>query len=82
MRDQRQGTACPHCGVPAARWYRLAAEQGDAEAQPQRRKVICVVQGIVLVVCLAPVTRPAPATALAAASLLLLLLVYSFVVDT
>ncbi len=48
---------------------------------PSRRgKVVCAVQGIVLVICLAPVTRPAPATALAA--LALLLLVYSFVVDT
>ena len=46
----------------------------------RRRKVICVAQGIVLVVCLAPVTRPAPATALAASALLLL--VYSFVADT
>ncbi len=46
----------------------------------RRRKVVCVVQGIVLVICLAPVTRPAPATALAASALLLL--VYSFVVDT
>ena len=46
----------------------------------QRRKVVCVVQGIVLVVCLAPVIRQAPATALVASALLLL--VYSFVVDT
>ncbi len=45
-----------------------------------RRKVVCVAQGIVLVTCLAPVIRPAPATALAASALLLL--VYSFVVDT
>ena len=37
-------------------------------------------QGIVLVICLAPVTPPALATALAASALLLL--VYSFVVDT
>ena len=41
---------------------------------------MCVVQGIVLVVCLAPVIGPAPATALAATALLVL--VYSFVVDT
>ena len=48
---------------------------------PSRRgKVICAVQGIVLVICLAPVTRPVPATTLAASALLLL--VYSFVVDT
>ena len=48
---------------------------------PSRRgKVVCAVQGIVLVICLAPVTRPVPATALAASALLLLL--YSFVVDT
>ena len=46
----------------------------------QRRKVVCVAQGIVLVICLAPVTPPALATALAASALLLL--VYSFVVDT
>ena len=45
-----------------------------------RRKTVCVVQGIVLVVCLAPVIGPAPATALAATALLVL--VYSFVVDT
>ncbi len=45
-----------------------------------RRKVICVVQGIVLVICLAPVTRPAAASALAASALLLL--TYSFVVDS
>ena len=46
----------------------------------QRRKVVCVAQGIVLVICLAPVIGPGPATALAASALLLL--VYSFVVDT
>jgi len=46
----------------------------------RRRKVVCAVQGIVLVICLAPLTPPAPATALAASALLLL--VYSFVVDT
>jgi phosphatidylglycerophosphate synthase len=46
----------------------------------QRRKVVCVAQGIVLVVCLAPVTQSAPATTLAASALALL--VYSFVVDT
>ena len=46
----------------------------------QRRKVACVVQSIVLVVCLAPVTQSAPATTLVASALLLL--VYSFVVDT
>jgi len=45
----------------------------------RRRKVICAVQGIVLVTCLAPVIRPAPASAIAASALLLL--VYSFVVD-
>ena len=45
-----------------------------------RRKVVCVAQGVVLVICLAPVTQPAPATALAASALVLL--VYSFVVDT
>ena len=46
----------------------------------RRRKVVCVVQGIVLVICLAPVTGPTPATVLAASALLLL--VYSFAVDT
>ena len=46
----------------------------------QRRKVVCVAQGIMLVICLAPVTGPGPATVLAASALLLL--VYSFVVDT
>ena len=46
----------------------------------RRRKVVCAVQGIVLVVCLAPVTRPAPATGLAVSALLIL--VYSFVIDT
>jgi phosphatidylglycerophosphate synthase len=46
----------------------------------QRRKVVCVAQGIVLVICLAPVIQPALATTLAASALLLL--VYSFVVDT
>ena len=45
-----------------------------------RRKTVCVVQGIVLVVCIAPVIGPAPATGLAATALLVL--VYSFVVDT
>ena len=45
----------------------------------RRRKVICAVQGIVLVTCLAPLIRPAPASAIAASALLLL--VYSFVVD-
>ena len=45
----------------------------------RRRKVVCAAQGIVLVICLAPVTRPTLATALAASALLLL--VYSFVVD-
>ena len=46
----------------------------------RRRKVVCAMQGIVLVICLAPLTRPAMAMALAASALLLL--VYSFVVDT
>jgi len=46
----------------------------------RRRKVVCVVQGIVLVILLAPVIGPALATALAASALLLL--VYSFMVDT
>jgi phosphatidylglycerophosphate synthase len=46
----------------------------------RRRKVICAVQGIVLVSCLAPVIPPRLATTFA--SLALLLLIYSFVVDT
>ena len=45
-----------------------------------RRKVVCVMQGVVLVICLAPVIWAALATALAASALVLL--VYSFVVDT
>jgi hypothetical protein len=57
-------------------WPRLRGELPPS----MRRKTVCVVQGIVLVTCLAPVIGPAPATALAAAALLLL--VYSFVVDT
>jgi len=46
----------------------------------RRRKVVCAMQGIVLVICLAPLTRTAMAMALAAS--VLLLLIYSFVVDT
>ncbi len=46
----------------------------------RRRKVVAALQGIVLVTCLAPVTRPALAGALAASALLLL--GYSFAVDT
>jgi len=45
-----------------------------------RRKVVCVVQGIVLVVCLGPVIPSTPAVVFAASALLLL--VYSFGVDT
>ena len=55
------------------------ALRGELPAS-RRRKVICVVQGIVLVSCLAPVVPSAPATALAASALLLL--VHSFTVDT
>ena len=44
-----------------------------------RRKTLCVVQGIVLVTCLAPVIPSAPATVFVASALLLL--VYSFGVD-
>jgi len=46
----------------------------------RRRNVICAVQGVVLVSCLAPVIPPTLATTFAASALLLL--VYSFVVDT
>ena len=45
-----------------------------------RRKVICVIQGIALVVALAPVIPPGPATALAGGALALL--TWSFAVDT
>ncbi len=45
-----------------------------------RRKVMCVVQGIVLVVCLGPVIPSTPAAVFSASALLLL--VYSFGVDT
>ncbi len=45
----------------------------------RRRKWICVVQGITLLVCLAPVVPAAPASALGAGALLLL--IYSFAVD-
>lgn len=44
-----------------------------------RRKVVCVVQGVTLIVCVAPIISAALATAAAAVSLLLL--VYSFTVD-
>lgn len=44
-----------------------------------RRQVVCVVQGVSLVVCVAPVTSPSVANPVAAAALLLLS--YSFVVD-
>ncbi len=57
-------------------WPRLRGELPPR----RRRKVICAVQGIVLVVGLAPVILPALATVIAA--LALLLLVYSFAVDT
>ena len=45
-----------------------------------RRKTVCVVQGVTLIVCVAPIISPTMATAAAAVSLLLL--VYSFAVDT
>jgi len=45
-----------------------------------RRKVVCVVQGVSLTVCLGPIVPPAAALATAAAALLLL--VYSFAVDS
>lgn len=46
----------------------------------RRRKTICVVQGVVLTVCLAPVVPPL--LAIPAAVIALALLVYSFAVDT
>ncbi len=44
-----------------------------------RRKAICVVQGVALIVCLAPIVSPGLATSAAAGALALL--VYSFAVD-
>ena len=58
----------------------MATAPGNAAAQPTAEGGFCVAQGVVLVICLAPVTGPAAAAALAASALLLL--VYSFVVDT
>lgn len=63
--------------VGAARiWPQLNGEL----APSFRRKAICVVQGVVLVACLAPIVPPALATA--AAAIALGLLFYSFGVDT
>ncbi len=45
----------------------------------QRRKIICVVQGVVLLVCLGPIVPSALASVVAAGALLLL--IYSFAVD-
>ncbi|MSR36521.1 MAG: CDP-alcohol phosphatidyltransferase family protein [Gemmatimonadetes bacterium] len=45
-----------------------------------RRKTVCVVQGVSLIVCLAPITFPTLAAGIAAGALFLL--VYSFAVDT
>ena len=56
-------------------WPRLRGELHPS----WRRKVICVAQGIVLLICLGPVVPAALASALSAAALLLLL--YSFAVD-
>lgn len=46
-------------------WPKLSAELRPSLV----RKIICVVQGVVLVVCLLPIVSPAAATALAALSL-------------
>ena len=56
-------------------WRSLRAELPPSA----RRKTVCVVQGVALVVCLAPVISAAVAPALASAALALL--VYSFAAD-
>ena len=56
-------------------WPALTGELPES----QRRKIVCVVQGIVLLLCLAPITPPS--AALVATAGAFLLLVYSFVVD-
>ena len=56
-------------------WWSLRAELSPSA----RRKTVCVVQGVALVVCLAPVISAAVALALASAALALL--VYSFAAD-
>ena len=55
------------------------SELGGPLPESFRRKTVCVVQGVALIVCLAPVV-PAP-LATAAAALALAALVYSFAVD-
>ena len=57
------------------RWPRLTADLPPS----LRRKTICVVQGIGLIVCLAPIVPPVLATRAAAGALAVL--VYSFAVD-
>ena len=52
---------------------------GGQLPESQRRKTVCVVQGIVLLACLAPMTPSVVASAVAAGGLVLLL--YSFAVD-
>ena len=61
--------------VAGWRWPRLTAELPAS----LRRKAICVVQGIGLIVCLAPIVPPELASRAAAGALALL--VYSFAVD-
>ena len=61
----------------ASSWCRPALK-GDLPAS-QVRKAICVVQGVLLLVCLGPII-PVPLASIAAASALVLL-VYSFTVD-
>ena len=62
--------------VGASWWWRALR----AELPPSgRRKTICVVQGIVLLVCLGPIIPRALSFPLAGAALILL--VYSFAVD-
>jgi phosphatidylglycerophosphate synthase len=61
--------------VAGWRWPVLTGELFPS----MRRKVVCVVAGIILLVCMGPIVSPAIAPRLAAAALLLL--VWSFAVD-
>jgi hypothetical protein len=72
-------------GIGAMRYLFVAAAtlwpQLRGELFPSmRRKVVCVVQGIALLVAVAPIVPPAPATGIA--GLALILLVASFAVDS
>jgi len=59
----------------------FAVEKMRAPLGPSlRRKTVCVIQVVSLVVCLAPIVPPGLSLWIAAASLVLL--VYSFAVDT